>query len=93
MDKIKWYLLSSNPGAIPLLEKNLDKVNWHMVALNKSPDAVKLFEKHQECVKLASVYLSQHPFIFEVDVKAVSKKIDKLARMLRLNNQFSLEDV
>jgi hypothetical protein len=69
---------------IPLLEKNLNKVNWHMIALNKSPDAVRLFEKCQECVKRASVYLSQHPSIFEVDVVAVSKKVDELARQWQL---------
>ena len=84
LDKINWYLLSNNPGAIPLLEKNLDRINWHMIALNHSRDTIRLFEQNQEKVKYASVYLSQHPSIFEVDKEAVYKKIDEFARMLHL---------
>jgi len=28
INKINWESLSSNPNAIPLLEKNPDKINW-----------------------------------------------------------------
>jgi DNA-directed RNA polymerase delta subunit len=33
-DDIDWYWLSSNPNAISLIEKNLDKVNWSRLSLN-----------------------------------------------------------
>jgi hypothetical protein len=58
-----------------------------MFALNTNPAVVSVFEKHQEQLKFCSVYLSQHPSIFEVDVKAVSKKIDELARVLHVRRK------
>ena len=27
-DKINWYWLSNNPGAVHLLKKNLEKIDW-----------------------------------------------------------------
>src|SRR5207248_1632321 len=41
--KIDWDELSSNPNAIYLLEKNLDKINWGYLSLN--PNAIYLLEK------------------------------------------------
>ena len=32
--KIYWKNFSHNPNAIPLLEKNLDKIDWHILSLN-----------------------------------------------------------
>lgn len=29
-----WWCISRNPGAITLIEQNLDKVNWNGIALN-----------------------------------------------------------
>ena len=31
-----WRYLSKNPAAIPILEDNLDKVNWYLLSENKS---------------------------------------------------------
>ena len=31
IDKVSWYALSTNPNAIHILEKNLDKVSWHWI--------------------------------------------------------------
>ena len=37
-DKIRWWVLSRNPSAIQLLEKNLDKVDWYY--LSENPNAI-----------------------------------------------------
>ena len=37
---MNWWYLSENPNAIPILEKNLDKVDW--CALSKNPNAIHL---------------------------------------------------
>jgi hypothetical protein len=34
IDKVDWALLSRNPNAIHILEKNLDKVDWYWLSLN-----------------------------------------------------------
>ena len=39
---INWSWLSSNPGAIPLLEKNIDKIRWDLLSMN--PEAIPLLE-------------------------------------------------
>jgi len=31
---VNWEMLSGNPNAIPLLEKNLDKVDWEELSSN-----------------------------------------------------------
>ena len=40
---VDWMILSSNPEAIPILEKNLDKVRWFSVCRN--PNAIPLIVK------------------------------------------------
>ena len=35
-DKIDWDMLSENPNAIHLLEKNKDKINWYNFSANPS---------------------------------------------------------
>jgi hypothetical protein len=37
---VNWEYLSRNPNAIPILEKNLDKVNWKKLSFN--PNALHL---------------------------------------------------
>jgi hypothetical protein len=34
LDKINWWSLSKNPGAIDILEKNQDKINWCQLSQN-----------------------------------------------------------
>jgi hypothetical protein len=82
MDKINWFTLSRNSGAVSLIEKNLDRINWNMFALNTNPAVVSVFEKHQEQLKFCSVYLSQHPSIFELDGKATHRKTVEFAAAL-----------
>ena len=35
--KLNWSLLSGNPNAISILEKNLDKVNLDSLSMNPNP--------------------------------------------------------
>lgn len=41
-----WKLISSNPNAISLLKKHIDKINWE--ALSANPNAIDLLEAHFE---------------------------------------------
>jgi hypothetical protein len=34
IDKVYWYVLSENPNAIHILEKNLNKVDWYELSKN-----------------------------------------------------------
>jgi hypothetical protein len=43
-----WHYLSYNPSAIPLLEKNLDKVDWQTISYNSA--ALPLIEKNLDKV-------------------------------------------
>ena len=42
-NKLAYGGLSINPNAIPILEKNLDKVNWFRLSGN--PNAIHILEK------------------------------------------------
>jgi hypothetical protein len=53
--------LSRNPNAIPLLEKNLDKIDWDILSIN--PNAIYLLEKNKQ--KINPTYMSQNPSIFK----------------------------
>ena len=55
--KLCWHLLSRNPGAIHLLEKNPAKINWHL--LSRNPSAIHLLEKNQD--KIDWYMLSTNP--------------------------------
>ena len=43
---LNWRELSRNPNAIPLLEKNMDKIDWECLSSNKN--AVHLLEKNKD---------------------------------------------
>jgi len=47
-DKLDWKMLSRNPNAISILEKNLDKVNWEILSSN--PNAIHILEKNLDKV-------------------------------------------
>jgi hypothetical protein len=51
-DKIDWYLISMNPDAIELLEKNQDKIYWSMLSHNSS--ATYLINKNKDKYKIYS---------------------------------------
>jgi hypothetical protein len=46
MNKINWKHLSSNPNAIHLLEKNVEKINWYTLTENPS-----IFEYDYEAMR------------------------------------------
>jgi hypothetical protein len=64
---IDWNLLSRNPNAIPILERNLDKVNWDWLSHN--PNAIPLLEKNPD--KINWSYLAENPGIFVYDYEAM----------------------
>jgi hypothetical protein len=62
--------LSSNPGAIHILEKNIDKIDWSMLSLN--PNAIHLLEKNID--KIDWYWLSKNPNAIHL----LEKNIDKI---------------
>jgi hypothetical protein len=42
-------MLSLNPNAITILEKNVDKINW--MRLSANPNAIRIFEQHPDKVE------------------------------------------
>jgi len=56
-DKIDLGILSSNPNAMSLLERNQDKIDWKM--LSKNPNAMHLLEKNLDKINWSG--LSQNP--------------------------------
>ena len=65
-------MLSGNPAAISILEKNIDKVVW--IRLSANPEAIHILEKNQDKIEWAS--LSQNPSIFILDTNAMRQQID-----------------
>jgi len=55
--------LSWNENAIPMLEQNLDKVDWNKLSSN--PNAIPILE--QNLIKVNWYYLSQNPNIITYD--------------------------
>lgn len=56
-NKLEWGLLSMNPNAIHLLEKNKDKINWFY--LSRNPNAIHLLEQNTDNIDWG--YLSANP--------------------------------
>jgi len=65
IDKLDSYSLSKNPNAIPILEKNLKKINW--IALSSNPNAISILEKNQD--KINWYLLSSSASIFELEIQ------------------------
>ena len=57
LDEIDWYMLSLNPNAIHLLEKNPDKIHW--CHFSRNPNAISLLEKNPD--KIDWFWLSHNP--------------------------------
>ena len=53
IDKLDWELLSLNPNAIYLLEKNPDKIDWECLSTNLN--AILLLEKNQDKIDWRSL--------------------------------------
>ena len=67
INNLNWAYLSTNPNAIPLLEKNPDKIYWDRLSTN--PNAIHLLEENPN--KILWTYLSKNPSIFELDYEAL----------------------
>lgn len=67
-----WLYLSENPCAISILERNLDKINWH--ALSRNPNAFHILEKYPEKIDWKNIDFDalsiNHP-IFELDYDSI----------------------
>ena len=63
--KVHWRILSGNPNAIHILEKNLDKVDWWILSSN--PNAIHILEKNLDKVEWNC--LSRNPNIFKDNKK------------------------
>jgi len=73
----QWLYLSENPCAIPILERNLDKINWY--ALSRNPNAFHILEKYPEKIhwdKIDWDGLSINHSIFELDYCALQKRCE-----------------
>jgi hypothetical protein len=56
--------------AIPLLEKNPDKIDWRSLSLN--PNGIHLLEANQD--KINWEWLSENPSIFDLDYEALKER-------------------
>ena len=73
-----WYSLSNNPNAIPILEKNMDKIYWDWLSTN--PNAIHLLEKNVD--KIYWSWLSTNPNAIPI----LEKNMDKIDwRLLSYN--------
>jgi len=63
--------LSGNPNAIPLLERNPDKIYW--TRLSKNPNAIHLLERNPD--KIDWLMLYENPSIFQLDTDAMTDGI------------------
>ena len=77
---INWYEISGNPGAIPLIEKNLDKINWYKLSSNS--EAMHILMKNID--KIDWCEISANPAIFELDYTLLKKKMDIIREELMM---------
>ena len=73
-----WRNLSTNSNAIPILEKNLDKVNWEYLSFN--PNAIHILEKNLD--KVNWDLLSSNPNAIHL----LEKNLDKVVRSVFSRN-------
>jgi hypothetical protein len=79
---VDWIGLSCNPKAIPILERNLDKVDWHFLSMN--PNAIHLLgkldygEMKEQCKSFCEELVS---YVFHP------------TRVMRLSDKFGLDCV
>jgi len=56
LSKLNWYILSKNPNAINLLQKNKRKIYWSFLSDNPNPNAIHLLEQNID--KIDWIFLS-----------------------------------
>jgi hypothetical protein len=82
---LDWEILSQNPRALPLLEKNMDKVNWALLSLN--PKAGHIFQNHPDRAHTYREWLSQNPSIFEYDYVKTYQKACHFSHIININQK------
>ena len=70
LEKLDFKHLSSNPNAISILEKNIDKIHWDRLSYN--PNAISILEKNIDKVNWYN--LSKNPNIFEIDYTKIKER-------------------
>ena len=68
-------MLSENPNALHILEKNPKKIDWNF--LSRNPNAIHLLKANP--MKIDWDLLSENPSIFEIDTKQTQIYIRKKA--------------
>jgi len=59
-----WSPLSKNPKAIPLLQKNIQHINWDYLCMNQSKEAIDLLMQYPD--KIDWMTLSSNPYAIDV---------------------------
>jgi hypothetical protein len=60
-DELSWYSLQHNTSAIPILEKNMDKIYLDWYNLVKNPNALHLIEQYMDMDNHSPLYLLVYP--------------------------------
>jgi hypothetical protein len=79
-------LLSENPNAVPILEKNLEKINWHNLALNLNAESLFFnldYEKMRTIFQPIAKEIIEHVFH--------PKRLCRFAKMFNINVDEYLE--
>jgi len=72
---VYWLWLSENPNAIPLLEKNLDKVDWSWLSSN--PNAIPILEKNLDKVNWFNLSLNINADLLLIKLDYQGMKLNK----------------
>jgi len=82
IERLTWKFLSQNssPGAIKLLENNLDKIDWYY--LSQNPNAIHILENNID--KLNWYRLSANPNIFVLDYEFLKERMDIIREELMM---------
>ena len=70
-----WLSINPNPNAIPILEKNLDKIHWCL--LSRNPHANHILENNIDKVDWG--LLSKNPSIFQIDYDVMRENCREMA--------------
>jgi len=69
-----------NPNAIPLLENNLNKVDWY--SLFENPNAMPILEKNNDQWTLLCVNRNAIHLLVKLDIEKMRKKCESFAKEL-----------
>ena len=77
---IHWQIWSMCPEAIPILEKNPDKIDWSTLSINNHPRAVKMLkcEKNRDKIDWEAICMNEHPDIVDFICDNVENNLKKL---------------